>query len=88
MGVALGLGHAKADIDHNAGGYKLTTINASGYAMFHQDGGFAGVYASFGQLNYKDIDRRFALGTAIRTETGKTDGSQLLGGVTAGWWFW
>lgn len=87
MGVALGLGHASADLDGRRGGYKLTTVNASGYAMYHQGGGFVGVYAGFGQLNYKDIDRRFALGTAVRTESGKTDGSQLLGGLTAGWWF-
>lgn len=87
LGVALGAGHGNADVSGNMGGYKLATLMTTGYAMYHRGGGFIGTYLGYGQVSYTDIHRRFALGAATRTESGKTEGSQLLGAITAGWSF-
>jgi outer membrane lipase/esterase len=86
MGVALGLSSANADFQ-GGGGYKMTDVSGSGFAFYHQGGGYAGAFVSFGQLSFTDIDRRIDLGAARRTETGKTDGSHVGGGLTGGWWF-
>ena len=86
MGVALGIAQSKADFQ-GGGGYKMQDIAGSGYAFYHNGGGYFGGFASFGQLSFTDIDRRIDLGAARRTETGKTDGSHVGGGLTGGWWF-
>jgi outer membrane lipase/esterase len=86
MGVAMGVGSSNADFQ-GGGGYKMTDIAGSGYAFYHNGGGYIGSYVSFGQLSFTDIDRRIELGAATRTETGKTDGSHVGGGLSGGWWF-
>lgn len=86
VGVALGLTQANADFK-GGGGYKMQDVAGTGYAFYHQGGGYVGAFASFGQLSFTDIDRRIDLGTARRTESGKTDGSHVGGGLTGGWWF-
>jgi len=85
-GVALGLAQANADFK-GGGGYKMQDVAGTGYAFYHQGGGYVGGFATFGQLSFTDIDRRIDLGAARRTETGKTDGSHVGGGLTGGWWF-
>ncbi|UPG85547.1 autotransporter domain-containing protein [Luteibacter aegosomatis] len=86
VGVALGLGQTDANFQ-GGGGYKLQDVAGSGYAFYHAGGGYVGGFVSFGQLSFTDIDRRIDLGAARRTETGKTDGSHVGGGLSGGWWF-
>jgi outer membrane lipase/esterase len=86
VGVSLGVSQSKADFQ-GGGGYKMQDVAGSGYAFYHQGGGYAGAFVSFGQLSFTDIDRRIDLGPAQRTETGKTDGSHVGGGLQGGWWF-
>jgi len=86
-GVALGLSQTDADFRGGQGGYKMQDLAGSLYAFYHQGGGYFGAIGSFGQLSYNDIDRKFALGPAIRTESGSTDGSHLDAALTGGWWF-
>jgi outer membrane lipase/esterase len=86
VGVALGIAQNNADFS-GGGGYKMQDIAGSGYALYHNGGGYFGGYGSFGQLSYTDIDRTFDLGASRRTETGKTDGSHYGAALTGGWWF-
>lgn len=85
-GIAFGVGKNNANFA-GGGGYKMQDIGALGYLTYHVGGGYIGGFASFGQSNFKDIERRIQLGAAERTETGKADGSHLGAGLTAGWWF-
>lgn len=85
-GLALGVGQNNASFT-GGGGYKLQSVSGLGYLTWHQGGGYVGGYADFGQSNFSNIDRTFAIGTASRTETGKADGSHLGAGFTGGWWF-
>ena len=55
--------------------------------IYNNGGGYVGGFASFGQSNFKDIERRIQIGPALRIESGKADGSHLGGGVEGGWWF-
>ncbi|KRF02201.1 transporter [Frateuria sp. Soil773] len=86
VGVALGLGQSNADFA-GGGGYKLQDISGLGYAVYHNGGGYIGGFASFGQSNFKDIERTMMIGAARRSESGKADGSHLGGGAEGGWWF-
>lgn len=85
-GVALGVGQANADFQ-GGGGYQLQDVSGIGYLTWHQGGGYIGGFANFGQANFSDIDRHIQIGALSRTETGKTDGSRLGGGLSGGWWF-
>lgn len=87
FGVSLGIGQSDADFSGNGGGYKMQDISGQAFASYHANGGYVGGFASFGQSNFKNIDRRIQLGTALRTESGKADGSHMGGGVEGGWWF-
>jgi len=86
VGVALGVGQHRADFT-GGGGYKLQDISGLGYALYHAGPGYVGGFASFGQSNFSDINRRITLGAMQRNESGKADGSHLGGGVEGGWWF-
>ncbi len=87
VGLALGLGQHKADFAGGRGGYKLQDISGLGYALYHSGGGYLGGFASFGQNNFTDINRRITLGPALRTESGKADGSHLGAALEGGFWF-
>lgn len=85
VGAALGL--ARNDADIGAGGYRLDSIIGSGYATWHRGGGYLGAHVGFAQLSYNDINRRFQLAALRRTESGQTDGNQIMAGLDGGWWF-
>ncbi len=86
-GIALGAGQSTADFAGNGGGYKMQDISGLGYITWHQGGGYFGGLVNFGQSNFKDIRRRFAIGAMQRTENAKADGSHLGAALTGGWWF-
>jgi outer membrane lipase/esterase len=86
-GIALGVGQSTADFAGNGGGYKMQDISGLGYLTWRQGGGYVGGLVNFGQSNFKDIQRRFAVGAMQRTENAKADGSHLGAALTAGWWF-
>ena len=86
-GIALGVGQSNADFAGNGGGYKMQDISGLGYLTWHQGGGYVGGLVNFGQSNFKDIQRRFAVGAMQRTENAKADGSHLGAALTGGWWF-
>ena len=87
VGVSLGVGQNKANFRGNTGGYKMQDISGQLFGMYSNGGGYVGGFASFGQSNFKDIERRIQLGPSLRIESGKADGSHLGGGVEGGWWF-
>src|SRR6201996_6558434 len=86
IGVAMGIGQHNSDFT-GGGGYKLQDISGIGYATWYAGGAYVGGYVNFAQSNFSDIDRRIQLGTGLRGETGKDDGSRLGGGFTGGYWF-
>ena len=86
IGVAMGIGQHNSDFT-GGGGYKLQDISGIGYATWYAGGAYVGGYVNFAQSNFSDIDRRIQLGTDLRGETGKDDGSRLGGGFTGGYWF-
>ncbi|GAB3027645.1 autotransporter domain-containing protein [Oleiagrimonas citrea] len=87
LGVALGVSHNRADVSGNHGGYKLNSVQGTGFAMYHAGGGYFGGYMGFAQLDYNDVQRRFQLGAMQRTEAARTDGSQLFTGLMGGYDF-
>lgn len=87
VGISLGMGRNKASFAGGMGGYTLQDISGQVYAVYNNGGGYLGGFASFGQSNFKDIQRRIRIGTALRVEGAKADGSHLGGGLEGGWWF-
>ncbi|HEX7814696.1 autotransporter outer membrane beta-barrel domain-containing protein [Dyella sp.] len=86
MGVALGVGQHNSDFA-GGGGYKLQDISGMAFATYYAGGAYVGAHVNFAQSNFSDIDRRIQLGSNLRGETGKADGSRVGGGLTGGYWF-
>lgn len=84
IGAAFGSGHASADVAHARGGYHMTTVTGAGYAAYRTRGNYVGAEIGYSHLYFNDVTRRFPIGTALRTESGNTDGNQIFGAVTAG----
>ncbi len=87
LGGAMGISHDSANMSGNQGGYKLNVLQGSGFIYYHTGAAYIGTYLGFAQLDYKDVQRRFQIGTATRSESGSTTGSQLMGGFLGGWDF-
>lgn len=87
IGVVLGASRNNLDVAHGGGGFRLNSLLGSAYAVYHQDGGYIGAHVGYARLDYNDVQRGFDVGAAHRVEGGSTDGSQWLGGISAGWEF-
>ncbi len=79
----ISLGTAQNDIDWDAaGGFDYKTIFGL-VALQHQGEIFRNnITFGFGQSNYEDIDRQTAMRSATRTNSGETDGEQVMLSLT------
>lgn len=87
IGAALAYNHANADFGGHGGGYRMRNLMATGYAVAHLGGAYLGLYGGGGKIRFTDIKRQFALGPALRTESGGSNGSQWMGGLRTGFMF-
>lgn len=87
LGLAMGISHNRADMSANQGGFKLNSLQGSGFAYYHAGSAYIGSYIGFAQLDYTNVQRRFQIGALTRTEEGSTGGSQLMTGLLGGWDF-
>lgn len=76
LGAALGLQRQDLDTDSNSN-YELDSYLLTGFAQYQRGRTWADASLSYGQLDYSDLKRQFALGITQRSEKGDTDGSLL-----------
>jgi outer membrane lipase/esterase len=86
-GVAFGYSEDKASFGDNGGGFKLNEASLTAYAGYGQGPWYVGASIGAGDLDFRNIHRRFALGEGIRTETGDTHGTNVTARVLGGYWF-
>ncbi len=86
VGFALGVANQNVG-DSGAGGFKTQDLLLSGYGAYRMDNFWVSGSASFGTLNLNQITRSFQIGAALRSESGKTAGSQTAFNVSGGYWF-
>lgn len=67
-----------------SGGYDVSSWSANAYGRAGLGPLTIGAAATYGSLDYDDIERRFALGPTARAHSGSTDGDYLAGSISAG----
>ena len=87
VGGAFTFADDKGDFGGNSGGYKLRETAGTVYAGYGSGPWYVGATLGAGDLDYRDVDRRFDLGALSRTERGDTRGWQLMASVLGGYWF-
>lgn len=87
VGGAFTFADDKGDFGANSGGYKLRETAGTVYAGYGSGPWYVGATLGAGDLDYRDVDRRFDLGALSRTERGDTRGWQLMASVLGGYWF-
>jgi len=80
-------GYTENKSDFGGGGFKLKETMGTFYAGYGEGPWYLGLRLGAGDLDYTDINRDVALGTATRTETGETSGYTYFGSLVGGWWF-
>ncbi len=86
-GLAFGYTEDNSSLDDNNGGFKLNEGMFTGYLGVGDGPWYLGATLGGGDLQYKDVDRTFALGMATRTESGATNGTHFVGRLLGGYWF-
>jgi len=87
VGAAFTFADDKGDFGGNSGGYKLRETAGTVYAGYGSGPWYVGATLGAGDLDYRDVDRRFDLGALSRTERGDTRGWQVMASVLGGYWF-
>jgi outer membrane lipase/esterase len=85
-GIAFGYSDQRSSLG-NGGGYKLEDAMFTFYAGYGNGPWYAGATIGGGPLDYRNVHRSFNLGPASRTETGSTNGTQVVGRLVGGYWF-
>jgi len=78
--------YSEFDASYGAGRHKLEETSGTLYAGWGNGPWYAGATLLVGDLDYKDVERGFDLGTLQRTERGETGGWHWALRVLGGYW--
>lgn len=73
-GLSLGLADERLELGAEDSDYEMRAVLLSGFVRYQNRLLLADLHASLGYLDYHDLERRFALGVARRTEQGDSEG--------------
>jgi len=86
-GAFAGYGRQSEDFGHRGGSFDQTDMSLGGFIGWYADNGaWVNGQLSWSQVDF-DIDRKIALGQAVRKHSSSADGDNLTAGVSAGWDF-
>jgi outer membrane lipase/esterase len=83
LGIAGTYADGDGDFAGNAGGYDVKAWSGNVYGRGRLGPVSIGAAATYGSLDYDNIERRLALGPAVRTHAGGTGGDYLAASVSA-----
>ena len=84
-GAFAGYGRQSEDFGHRGGSFDQTDMSLGGFIGWYADNGaWVNGQLSWSQVDF-DIDRKIALGQAVRKHSSSADGDNLTAGVSAGW---
>lgn len=85
-GGALNYGRQRIDYAQKRGNFRQADLSITAFGGWHNDN--AWVNAQLGYSRIEDtVHRDVPLGIAMRTHSGKANGSDISGGIDAGWMF-
>jgi len=86
-GAFAGYGRQSEDFGHRGGSFDQTDMSLGGFIGWYADNGaWVNGQLSWSQVDF-DIDRKIALGQAVRKHSSSADGDNLTAGFSAGWDF-
>ncbi|PNS07384.1 autotransporter domain-containing protein [Solilutibacter silvestris] len=85
-GGAMNYGRQSIDYSARRGDFRQTDISIAGFAGWHNENAWVNAQLGYSRLQY-NVHRDVPLGQVIRTHTGKANGSDIYGGIDAGWMF-
>ncbi|WP_457096485.1 autotransporter outer membrane beta-barrel domain-containing protein [Lysobacter sp. P5_B9] len=86
-GAFAGYGRQSEDFGHSGGSFDQTDMSLGGFIGWYADNGaWVNGQLSWSQVDF-DIDRKIALGQAVRKHSSSADGDNLTAGISAGWDF-
>ncbi len=85
-GLALGFSGNKVDFASNGGSFKLEETMLTAYGVIGLGAAYVGGTLSYGDLDFKNVNRNIALGTGLRNERGNTQGSHRAVDLFGGYW--
>jgi outer membrane lipase/esterase len=86
-GIAFGYTQDKSKLGGSGGGFTLNDAMLTFYLGYGSGPWYVGATVGGGGLDYRNVRRTFALGPANRTESGSTNGTQVVGRLLGGYWF-
>jgi len=81
-----GFGSGKQDFGRSSGSFDQTDSTLGGFIGWYGEQAWVSAQLSYSWLNF-DVDREVILGAATRRHSGSTDGTNLSGGISAGFEF-
>lgn len=85
-GLAFGYSGNKVNFAADGGSFKLEETMLSAYGVAGWGAAYLGAALTYGDLDFKDVQRNIALGAGVRGESGDTEGSHRAVDVFGGYW--
>lgn len=86
-GISFGYTQDKSKLGGSGGGFTLNDPMLTFYVGYGSGPWYVGATLGGGFLDYSNVHRTFALGPGSRTESGSTNGTQIVGRLLGGYWF-
>lgn len=85
-GGTLNYGRQRIDYAAARGNFRQTDASIAGFAGWHNANGWVNAQLGYSRLE-DTVNRDVPLGSAMRTHSGKANGSNVYAGIDAGWMF-
>jgi len=85
-GLAFGYSGNKTDFANSGGGFKLDETMLTAYGVVGLGAAYLGGAVSYGDLDFKNVNRNIVLGGGMRNESGNTEGSHRAVDLFGGYW--
>jgi outer membrane lipase/esterase len=86
-GISFGYTQDKSKLGGSGGGFTLNDAMLTLYLGYGSGPWYIGGTLGGGGLDYSNVRRTFSIGQQSRTESGSTNGTQVVGRVLGGYWF-
>lgn len=87
FGAALTYGNSYADFRDSSGKFHTQELLGSVFGQYRLGAAYFNGQAGFGGVDFRNVQRQFALGVGRRLERGSTSGTDINGSLTGGYWF-
>ena len=87
FGAALTYANSYADFRDDSGKFHTQELLGSVFGQYRLGAAYLNGQAGLGGIDFRNVQREFALGVGRRLERGSTSGTDVNAGLTGGYWF-